>query len=118
VFSRWFDCFARLVGDQSFQTKTCQDERHQIFLHQAILSTLLVTMLDPSRMRILPPEYVYPYNLHQDVPADRRAAVMNDLVCIYYEGRSLDPQLINDIKVYDPLSSWLSEHAKEISSMS
>ena len=118
VFNRWFDCFERLVGDQSFQTKTCQDERHQIFLHQAILSTLLVTMLDPSRMRILPPEYIYPYNLHQDVPTDRRAAVMNDLVCIYYEGRSLDPQAIDDIEVYDPLNSWLSEHAKEISSMS
>ena len=102
------------MSDQAFQAKACQDERHQIFLHQAILSTLLVTMLDPERLRILPPDYVYPYNLHQDVPLDRRAAVMNELVCIYYEGRTLDPSAIDDIEVNDPLRSWLCEHTEGI----
>ena len=115
LFSRWFECFETLVRDQSFQAKTCQDERHQIFLHQAILSTLLSTMLDPDRLRILPPEYVYPYNLHQDVPHERRAAILNDLVCIYYEGRMLNPGAIDDIEVQEPLRSWLSEHARGIS---
>ena len=114
LFSRWFECFETLVRDQSFQAKACQDERHQIFLHQAILSTLLVTMLDPERLRILPHEYVYPYNLHQDVPLDRRAAVMNELVCIYYEGRTLVPGAIDDIEVNEPLRSWLREHAEGI----
>lgn len=112
LFSRWFECFETLVRDLTFQAKACQDERHQVFLHQAILSTLLVTMLDSARLHILPPEYVYPYNLHQDTPADRRAAVMNDLVCVYYEGRSLNPQAIDDIEVHNPLRSWLSDHAK------
>jgi len=109
LLSRWLECFETLVRDQAFQAKACQDERHQIFLHQAILSTLLATMLGPDRLRILPPEYVYPYNLHQEVPLGRRAPVMNDLVCIYYEGRSADPSLINDIGVHQPLKSWLSE---------
>ena len=114
LFSQWFECFETLVRDQAFQAKDYQDERHQIFLHQAILSTLLVTMLDPDRLRILPPEYVYPYNLHQDVPIDQRAAIMNELVCIYYEGRTLDPGAINDIEVNEPLRSWLFEHTKGI----
>jgi len=107
---RWFEVFETLVGDKEFQMQACQDERHQIFLHQAILSTLLVTMLDAERLRILPPDYVYPYNLHHDVPPERRATFMNDLVCIYYEGRILDPGKIDDIEVAEPLRSWLSEH--------
>jgi hypothetical protein len=115
LFNRWFECFETLVCDQGFQDKACQDERHQIFLHQAILSTLLSTMLDPDRLHILPPEYVYPYNLHKDVPLERRATRMNDLVCIYYEGRTLDSGAIDDIEVQEPLRSWLSEHAREIS---
>jgi hypothetical protein len=36
------------------------------------------------------------------------------LVCIYYEGRSLDPGKIDDIEVAEPLRSWLFDHAKGI----
>ena len=106
--SRWFEFFETLVCDQEFQETACQDERHQIFLHQAILSPVIVTMFDPENIRILPPEYVYPYNLHYDVPLDRRAKVLNDLVCIYYDGRSLRLDEIRDIEVLEPLRSWLA----------
>jgi hypothetical protein len=111
---RWYEAFEALVNDKEYQMQACQDEHHQIFLHQAILSALLATMLDAECLRILPPDYVYPYNLHCDVPPERRAAIMNDLVCIYYEGRSLDPGKIDDIEVAEPLRSWLFDHAKGI----
>jgi len=101
-----------LVCDQAFQLDACQDERHQIFLHQAILSALIVTHLDPERVRTLPPDYSYPYNLHQSVPLDRRALALNDLVCIAYEDRSLDPHVVHDIAVDEPLRSWLSARVK------
>jgi len=111
LLCRWFECFEALVCDEEYQKGTCQDERHQIFLHQAVLSALLVTRLDPKRVRVLPPDYNYPYNLHQSVPLDRRAAALNDLVCIAYENRSLDPNLVDDIDIRDLLRSWLSAHA-------
>ncbi len=111
LFGQWFEHFETLVGDQEFQSSACQDELHQIFLHQAILSALLATSLDPERMRILPPDYNYPYNLHQSVPEDRRALALNDLVCIAYENRPLDPNVVNDIDIHEPLRSWLADHA-------
>jgi hypothetical protein len=111
LFRRWFECFKALAGDQEFQSASCQDERHQIFLHQAVLSALIVTLLDPERIRILPPDYSYPYNLHQSVPVGRRARALNDVVCIAYEDRSLDPNKVNDIDIRDPLRSWLLAHA-------
>ncbi|MCP4247109.1 MAG: hypothetical protein GY778_08670, partial [bacterium] len=73
LLNRWFDRFEALVRDQAFQSKACRDELHQVFLHQAILSTLVATQLDPERVRTLPPDYGYPYNLHGSVPPDRRA---------------------------------------------
>ncbi len=111
LFRRWFECFVALVCDQEFQLSSCQDKLHQIFLHQAILSTLLVTMLEPERTRILPPDYGYPYNLHQSVPPERRARVLNDLVCVIYEERPMDPNRIDDIEIHEPLRTFLAKYA-------
>lgn len=113
LMHRWFDVFQTLVCDRAFQAGPCQGDWHQVFLHQAVLTTLIGTHLDPQRVRSLPPEYVYPYNLHADVPPEWRARVLNDLVCVYHEGRSLDPQAMDDIQVHEPLRAWLSARAAD-----
>jgi hypothetical protein len=109
LMREWYDGFARLVRDEEFQAGPCADERHRVFLHQAVLSALVASALDPERVRILPPEYNYPYHLHQDVPPERRARALNDLVCVTYEDRSLDPNTMSDIEVREPLRTWLAE---------
>ena len=109
LLGRWFERFEALVCNKRFQDSTCQDELHRVFLHQAVFSALLVTELEPERIRILPPEYNYPYNLHGSVPVDRQASVLNDLVTIAYENRSLDPDTVDDIDILEPLRSWLSD---------
>jgi len=111
LFRRWFEVFEALVCDQEFQMSSCQDGPHRIFLHQAILTTLIASVVDPERLRTLPPDYVYPYNLHQSVPPERRAQALNELVCIYYQDRSMDPKVLDDIDIHEPLGSWLSIRA-------
>jgi len=49
LLRQWLECFEVLVGDQAFQSAYCQGERHQVFLHQAVLSTLIATRLDPQQ---------------------------------------------------------------------
>jgi hypothetical protein len=107
LFSRWLNRFEKLMSDQEFQQGPCRDEPHQTFLHQAVLSTLIATAVSPERLRILPADYSYPYNLQDQVPADRRACSFAELTCLTYEGRSLDPRLIEDIAVPEPWLSWL-----------
>jgi hypothetical protein len=107
IFRRWLQLFEELVGDQAFQEAACQDAGHQVFLHQAVLSTLLADSLLSESVRTLPPEYSYPYNLHAEVPAGRRAHALNDLVCIAYEDRPLHPYQVDDIEIREPLRSWL-----------
>jgi hypothetical protein len=108
LLRRWAEIFLSLVVDGAFQAAACQDMLHRVFLHQAALSALLATRVDPGRLRLLPPEYNYPYNLHGSVPEERRARALNDLVCIAYEDRSLDPDEMEDINVEEPLRSWLA----------
>jgi hypothetical protein len=114
LLRRWFECFESLVCDLEFQSGPCQDVQHQAFLHQAVLSALIATSLDPQRVRLLPPEYSYPYNMHQSVPEERRARALNDLVFIAYEDRALDPSVVDDISIHEPLRSWLSVHSNQV----
>jgi len=104
---RWLEVFEKLVIDQEFQESACQDDWHQVFLHQALLSALLASEISPERLRILPPSYIYPYNLHADVPPERQAHSLDELVCIYHEGRTLNPEKITDINLSEALKSWL-----------
>jgi hypothetical protein len=117
LLRRWLQCFESLACDQAFQSASCQDERHQVFLHQAILSAQIATELDLERIRILPPDYNYPYNLHQSIPPDRRARSLNDLVGIAYENRSVNPNEMTDLSVREPLRTWLSAHVETDSSI-
>jgi hypothetical protein len=109
LMSKWYETFESLVQDQDFQSGACCDELHQIFLHQAVLSALVATCLDPDRILMLPPTYNYPYNLQDQVPANKRAVALNDLACITYEDRSLNPYDVMDIRIDDPFRSWLTE---------
>lgn len=111
LYCRWLDDFTTLVEDTAYQEAACGDIAHQIFLHQAILSALIVTQVPPERMRLLPPEYSYPYNMQHLVPPERRATVLNDLVCIANEERPMHPDAVEDIAVHEPLRSWLAAHA-------
>jgi hypothetical protein len=101
----WWAHFGAMASDQDFQAGPCWDELHQIFLHQAILSTLVPKMLDWDRVRLLPPEYNYPLNLLTEMPPDRRAPTLNSLVNAVYE----DAFPRSGIEVREPLRSWLKD---------
>jgi len=101
----WWGYFRAMVTDEAFQAGPCRDELHRIFLHQAILSTLVAKLLDWKRVRLLPPEYNYPLNLLPQMPPERRASKLNDLVNAVYE----DAFPWNEIEVLEPLRSWLRE---------
>ena len=101
----WWAHFKALASDQAFQSGPCHDELHQIFLHQAVLSTLIPKLLDWERVRLLPPEYNYPLNLLSEMPPDRRPKTLNSLVNAVYE----DAFPWGEIEVQEPLRSWLRE---------
>lgn len=101
----WWAHFKAMVTNEAFQSRLCRDEPHQIFLHQAILSTLVAKKLDWKRVRLLPPEYNYPLNLLDEMSPERRAASLNSLVSAVYE----DAFPWGSIEIQQPLRSWLGK---------
>ena len=102
----WWEYFKSMISDQTFQSRSCRDELHQIFLHQAILSAVVAKELDREQIRLLSPEYSYPLHMHHQIPGTRRAQTLNGLVCLVYE----ETRPVDAIEVREPLRSWLIEH--------
>jgi hypothetical protein len=115
LMKRWQSLFTNLVRDRVFQANACQDKIHKIFLFQAILSALLATAIPTQRLRLLPPDYNYPYHMQAEIPPERRTTCMESLTCLAYEDRSLDPDLIKDIAIQPSLQVWLKEHVNQVS---
>lgn len=100
----WREHFEQLVTDRAFQAGPCRDELHQVFLHQAVLSALVMKSLGAERIRDLPPEYSYPLHLQDRLPVSRRPGRLNDLVCLVYE----DTSPLDGLAVDEPLKTWLT----------
>jgi hypothetical protein len=114
LMQNWLEIFQRLVGDLSFQRTACADESHQVFLFQALLSALVAKSVDPERLRILPPNYNYPYHLQEQIPTNKRLGSLNDAVCITYEDLPVHPETITGIEIHQPLKNWLTVNAPTI----
>lgn len=106
LYRRRRRCLERLAADGPFLERLSSAQR--LFLFQAAFAALVAATVEPSRIRVLPPDYAYPYNLHTEVPRARRAAVLGDLVCFAWEGRSLRPGEIGDVRLGEPLRTWLA----------
>jgi hypothetical protein len=98
-----------LVTDEAFQAGPCANELHKVFLHQAILSTLVARDLDWERVRLLPPEYNYPLNLLEEMPPHLKVPALNSLVNAVYE----DAFPWGEIAIQEPRRSWLMERLPE-----
>jgi hypothetical protein len=106
----WADRFKAMVADRAFQEGPCRDPLHRVFLHQAVLSTLVAKELGRQELRLLPSEYSYPLHMHGQVPPERRARALNDLVCAAYE----DTVPLDDIAIEEPLRAWLTARAADL----
>jgi glyoxylase-like metal-dependent hydrolase (beta-lactamase superfamily II) len=110
ICREWARLFTLLVNDSAFQKAACGDAPHRIFLHQAVVSAVIVARTKPSDWRWLPEKCGYPLNLHDQMPQERKAARLNDLTCAVVEDVwDSRPDLQAYIRVDEPLASWLDE---------
>jgi hypothetical protein len=114
VLRIWLEIFKSMLSNQEFQSGPGRDELHQIFLHQAILSALVMKLLDRDQIHLLPPEYCYPLHFQQQIPSSRRSQTLNDLVCPVYEEALPHPDTLKDMDVLEPLRSWMLNRVSSI----
>lgn len=110
LMNRWLELFRQFVADETYQEGPCQPFQEKVFLHQALLSALVISELEEGEIRILSPPYSYPYNLQGDIPQDSQVGDIGKLVSLTWEGRTLDPRQVEDMEIGEPYRTWLGRY--------
>jgi hypothetical protein len=122
LWREWAKILNDLLIDKEYQKTTITDLIHTVFLHQAVISTLIVSRLERSEIHMLPADYNYPVFCHSipfsplsggtfTIPPYKKTQKLNDLTSVFIERLFLDhPDWIEYIPPADePLKTWLIE---------
>lgn len=117
----WAKVLDEFLHDQEYQRTAITDAVHKTFLHQAVISTLIVSRLDRQEIRMFPFGYNYPLYCHgldfkvatgtYQVPAHKKAKKLNDLTSVFHESFWYNhPDWMNFIPTAEePLRKWLTD---------
>ncbi|MCI0513614.1 MBL fold metallo-hydrolase [candidate division KSB1 bacterium] len=108
IFREWARVMTELLADQKFQRAACHDFRHRIFLHQAVVSAIIISRCPAHEIRLLPPHAVYPLQQHPKISPKLQAKTMNDVIALIHESAWNEPQDWRKIlPCREPLRTWL-----------
>jgi hypothetical protein len=109
LFKTWHDIFFSVYQAPELQELYRKDERYLIFIHQALLSGIIMRIFDQNETAQLPGAYNYPIHLHQEDMTESRPALIDELVSVRHEGFYEDPDWTKKIPASDSLKQWLEE---------
>ena len=96
--------------NKAFQEEDCREFQQRLFLQQVIFSSLAACTFGETKIRVLPPDYSYPYHLQDKIPEPSKIYSLNKLTHVVYEECSMHPANLKIIDVDEPLTSWLREY--------
>lgn len=109
LLGAWRDTYFRVYREPSLQEFYQQDGRYRIFVHQAVLSGVILSTLETDELQELPPVYNYPLHLYAEDVTDDRPSCLEELVTLRHEGFYEDPGWMGRMPAGEPLKRWLAE---------
>jgi hypothetical protein len=110
LFGKWKDTFVRNYRNVEFQPFYEKDRRYSIFLHQAILSAVILSIFDRDELLELPWTYNYPLHLFDKDQTEMRPDSLEELVTFRHEGFHQQASWRDRIPAGDALKHWLAAH--------
>ncbi|MHA2379957.1 MAG: hypothetical protein ACXADS_11840 [Candidatus Thorarchaeota archaeon] len=109
IMRTWLDTFFRIFQKPEYQRFYNQDSRYEIFMHQAVLSGVILSNLVVEQMEELPLRYNYPLNLYSEDETPNRPESLEECVTIRHEGFYEDSRWMEKIPARSPLKEWIAE---------
>lgn len=85
ILRTWYAELARLLRSPGLVEESAKIPRGSLFLHQAILSAVILSRIPKEQIAELPFRYNYPLALHRHCPADLRPESWNALATLRYD---------------------------------
>ncbi len=116
LLQSWWDNFKELYCDPCFKEYYEKDDLYTIFIHQAVLSGVILSTMERQELQELPFIYNYPLNLYFECPIALRPQNINDLITARYEEFELEvPRWLEKIPLQDSLKSWFTDQLNSLS---
>ena len=109
LLRNWCDAFLKIYREPPFPELYLQDKRYEIFLHQALLSGVILSTLETDEIIELPTTYNYPLHLFEEDVTDKRPSSLDELVTIRHEGFYEDPEWFKKMPATESLKKWIAE---------
>ncbi|MFW9853152.1 MAG: hypothetical protein ACFFDS_09425 [Candidatus Thorarchaeota archaeon] len=110
LFKEWWNKYKELYKDPKFKKFYKKDDLYVTFIHQAVLSGVILSKLENHEIQELPFEYNYPLNLYFETSEEYLPNNINDLVTArYYLNKLTEGHEFEKIPFQDPLKCWLEE---------
>ena len=108
LFREWLRHFRAVVADEAYLRAAVADPPHRIFLHQAVLTAVLVGRTTGKEWRWLTPRTGYPANLHDRVPAAWKAKSLDGLAVVSLDQLwGSDSDWVAGIGASPALAAWI-----------
>jgi hypothetical protein len=110
LLKKWRDTYFKAYTNDAFQEFYKQDNRYAIFIHQAILSAVILAMYEKDELLELPHVYNYPVHLFNEDKTEGRPISIDECITFRHEGFYQDVDWMNKLPAKEALKKWLNEH--------
>jgi hypothetical protein len=111
LFKAWHDKFFDVYRAPALAELYGKDERYVIFIHQALLSGIILAMFSRDEIQELPGNYNYPLHLFEEDVTEHRPSSFADLITVRHEGFDKISDWIEKIPGGRNFNQWLVERA-------
>jgi hypothetical protein len=108
ILRTWYDTFLNVYQEKIFREYYRKNECYAIFIHQAILSGIILSTLKTDEMAEFPSNYNYPQNLYAEDISGNRPDTLEQCVTIRHEGFHQDKDWMSKIPAQDELKNWIA----------
>ncbi|MHA2338697.1 MAG: hypothetical protein ACXACX_15420 [Candidatus Hodarchaeales archaeon] len=107
LLNNWWEKFSSLYLDPDFKKYFEQDWKYRVFMHQAILSCVILSSTNQDDLYQLPFTYNYPLHLYAESNEEFRPGSIEDLVTARFENIN-EPKWLESIPLHEPVKKWLN----------
>ncbi|MBN1619560.1 hypothetical protein JW890_02450, partial [candidate division WOR-3 bacterium] len=109
ILSKWRVIFDKHYLSPEFLEFFERDNRFAVFMHQAILTGVILSETASEDLLILPGSYNYPLHLWEEDITEDRPRSLKDITAARHEGFYLDKAWKNKMPEGDKIKNWLKE---------
>jgi hypothetical protein len=109
VLNRWFEVFAANFNSPKAHAFYEQDALRRVFMHQAVLSGVVMRCFKPRQIKILPMNVNIPLHLFEDLDEDDSDEWLDQMVTIRYDVRFEEASWLDRLPLKSGMKAWLRQ---------